>query len=98
MSASSATTDTPLRQAWLRVSRTQAGELVLRDFDVLVQVRLGLSRLHAPVSFGALTVSSRFAMNNPVRSFQRTQIFKAPLFGVLFSIADCYTMKCVERG
>jgi hypothetical protein len=41
-----------------------AGGLAPRDLDVLFQVRLGLSGLHAPVSRGVLAVSSRTVMNN----------------------------------
>jgi len=41
-----------------------AGGLVPLDLDVLFQVRLGLSGLHAPVSPGVLAVSSRIVMNN----------------------------------
>ncbi|MDF0674155.1 MAG: hypothetical protein P0120_07405 [Nitrospira sp.] len=40
------------------------GGLAARDLDVLFQVRLGLSGLHAPVSPGVLAVSSRIVMNN----------------------------------
>jgi hypothetical protein len=36
-----------------------AGGLALPDLDVLLRVRLGLSGLHAPVSLGVSTVSSR---------------------------------------
>ncbi|WHZ28745.1 MAG: hypothetical protein OJF51_003543 [Nitrospira sp.] len=40
------------------------GGLAPRDLDVLFQVRLGLSELHAPVSLGVLAVSSRIVINN----------------------------------
>ncbi|HEU5408577.1 MAG TPA: hypothetical protein VFU48_12470 [Nitrospira sp.] len=48
MNASTATADTPLRQAWPRFSHGQAGRLALRDLNILFQVCLGLSRLRAP--------------------------------------------------
>jgi len=57
MTASTATADTPLRQAWMQGPRIQAGGLAPRDLDVLLRVRLGLSGLHAPVSLGVSTVS-----------------------------------------
>ncbi len=41
-----------------------AGGLAPRDLDVLFQVRLGLSELHAPVSPVVLAVSLRIVMNN----------------------------------
>jgi hypothetical protein len=64
MKASTATADTPLRQAWMQDSRIQAGGLAPRDLDVLLLVRLGLSGLRAPVSHGVWAVSSRTIMNN----------------------------------
>jgi len=64
MNDSTATAYTPLRQAWMQSFRIQAGGLAPRDLDVLVQVRLGLSGLRAPVSRGVLAVSSRTVMNN----------------------------------
>ena len=41
-----------------------AGGLAPPDLDVLLRVRLGLSGLHAPVSLGVSTVSSRAPMNH----------------------------------
>jgi len=64
MSASTATADTPLRQAWMQASRIQAGGLAPRGLDGLFQVRLGLSGLRAPVSHSVLAVSSRTVMNS----------------------------------
>ncbi len=59
MNASTATADTPLRQAWLRYSRIQAGRLAPRGLNVLFQVRVSPSGLRVPVSLGVLAVSSR---------------------------------------
>ncbi|HWV47212.1 MAG TPA: hypothetical protein VN039_14515 [Nitrospira sp.] len=69
------------------------GGLAPHDFVVLVQVRLGLSGLHALVSLWGLTVSSRIAMNKPVRSFQRTQIFTTPIACLLcvLTLEGCVT-------
>jgi hypothetical protein len=74
MTASTAPDDTPLRQAWLPVSRIQAGRLAPRGLDVLFQVRLSLSglRVGVPIALlhamgpthGVLAVSSRTVMNN----------------------------------
>jgi hypothetical protein len=64
MRASTATTDTQLRQASMPTSHMLAGGLAPPDLDVLLRVRLGLSGLHAPVSLGVSTVSSRPPMNN----------------------------------
>ena len=64
MKASTTTANTPLRQAWPWVPHGQAGGLAPRDLNVLFQVRLGLSGLHAPVSLGVSAVSSRSFMNN----------------------------------
>jgi len=64
MTASTATADTPLRQAGMRLRGMPAGGLAPRNLDVLWQVRLGLSGLHAPVSLGVLVVSPRTVMNN----------------------------------
>ncbi|MDF0673481.1 MAG: hypothetical protein P0120_03915 [Nitrospira sp.] len=64
MNASTATADTPLRQAVMQHCGMPAGGLAPRDLDVLYQVRLGLSGLHAPVPLGVLAVSSRTVMNN----------------------------------
>jgi hypothetical protein len=57
MSASTAIADSPLRQASVRLNGTLAGRLAPRDLDVLFQVRLGLSGLHAPVSLGDFAIS-----------------------------------------
>lgn len=64
MSASTATTDTPLRQVGMQLGGMPTGGLALRGLNVLFQVRFGLSGLHAPVSLGVLVVSSRTVMNN----------------------------------
>ena len=56
--------NTPLRQAWPWIPHGQAGGLAPHDLNVLFQVRLGLSGLHAPVSLGVSAVSSRSFMNN----------------------------------
>ncbi|MDH5640979.1 MAG: hypothetical protein OEY28_06770 [Nitrospira sp.] len=64
MNTSTATADTPLRQAWPRCICGQAGRLAPRDLDVLFQVRLALSGLRVPVSPGVWAVSSRTGMNN----------------------------------
>jgi hypothetical protein len=61
---STATADTPLRQAWMPVSRIQAGRLAAHDLDVLFQVRLGRERLRVPASPGISSVSSRTLVNN----------------------------------
>ncbi|WHZ17556.1 MAG: hypothetical protein OJF52_004408 [Nitrospira sp.] len=42
----------------------QAVGLVARSINVLLQGRLPLSRLHAPVSLGVSAISSRILMNN----------------------------------
>lgn len=57
MSAFTTTTNTPLRQAWLRLRCSQAGRLALRDLDRLFQVCLGPSALRVPVSHSVLVVS-----------------------------------------
>jgi hypothetical protein len=54
---STATADTPLRQAIMLIIYILAGGLAPPDLDVLLRVRLGLSGLHAPVSLGVSTVS-----------------------------------------
>lgn len=59
MNAPTATADTLLRQAWLRVHCSQAGRFAPRDFDMLVQVCLGPSAFRMPVSRRILVVSSR---------------------------------------
>jgi hypothetical protein len=57
MSASTAIEDSPLRQASVRLTGMLAGGLAPRGFDVLFQVRLGLSGLRAPVSLGDFAIS-----------------------------------------
>ena len=64
MSVSTATADTPLRQAWPRLVCDQAGRLALRDLNILFQVCFGLSGLRVPVSQGVLALSSRTVINN----------------------------------
>ena len=64
MTASTATTDTPLRHAWLQIARGRLGGLAPRGLNVLFQVRFSLSGLRAPVSLGVLSVSSRTLMNH----------------------------------
>ncbi|MBI5776881.1 MAG: hypothetical protein HY444_05770 [Nitrospirae bacterium] len=64
MDASAAIAESPLRQAGTRTSRVPAGGLAPRSLNVLLQVRLGLSGLHAPVSLGDCAISQRTAMNN----------------------------------
>ena len=54
---STATVDTPLRQASMLIVYIMAGGLAPPDLNVLLRVRLGLSGLHAPVSRGVSTVS-----------------------------------------
>jgi hypothetical protein len=54
---STATADTPLRQASMLIVYILAGGLAPPDLNVLLRVRLGLSGLHAPVSLGVSTVS-----------------------------------------
>ncbi len=61
---STATADTPLRQASMLIVYILAGGLAPPDLNVLLRVRLGLSGLHAPVSLGVSTVSSRAPMNH----------------------------------
>jgi hypothetical protein len=58
MNASTATADTPLRQAWPWFVFGQAARLAPRDLNILFQVCLGLSGLRVPVSHGVLSVSS----------------------------------------
>src|SRR6185312_3887343 len=48
MSASTATADTPLRQAWMPVHRIQADRLATQSVDILFQVCLSSSRLPVP--------------------------------------------------
>ena len=64
MNASAAITDSLLRQADMPLSRMSTGGLVPRDLDVLLQVRLGLSGLHAPISRSDSVISRRTVMNN----------------------------------
>ena len=59
---STATADTQLRQASMLKIHILAGGFAPPDLDVLLRVRLGLSGLHAPVSLGVSTVSSRAPM------------------------------------
>ena len=63
MNASTATADTPLRQAGCAF-HARAGRLAPSDLDVLIQVHLGLSGLRVPVSPGVSSVSSRTVTNN----------------------------------
>ena len=58
MSVSTATADTPLRQAWPWLFRGQSGRLASRDLNLLFEVCFGLSRLRVPVSRSVLAVSS----------------------------------------
>ena len=55
MKDSTATAYTPLRQAWPRFVHGQAGGLAPRCLNVLFQVRLGLSWLHAQDTAGSPT-------------------------------------------
>jgi hypothetical protein len=64
MNASAAITDSSLRQAGMRLCGMPAGGLAPRDLNVLFQVRIGLSGLHAPVSPGDSVISRRTIMNN----------------------------------
>ena len=59
-----ATTDTPLRHASMRLRGMLAGGLAPRGLNVLFQVRLRRKGLRVPVSRGVLAVSSRTVMNN----------------------------------
>ena len=61
---STATADTPLRQASMLIVCILAGGLAPPDLNVLPRVRLGLSGLHAPFSLGVSTVSSRASMKH----------------------------------
>jgi hypothetical protein len=64
MSGSAAITDSLLRQRCTRWPGVQLGGLTARSLDVLFQVRLGLSRLHAPVSRRDCVISRRAIMDN----------------------------------
>jgi len=64
MNASAATAHSLLRQACTQFVGVQAGGLAARPLDVLFQVRLGFSRLRAPVSRRDCALSQRTAMNN----------------------------------
>jgi hypothetical protein len=64
MSASTAITNSLLRQACTRLAGVQAGGLAARFLDVLFQVRLGFSQLYAPVSRRDCVISPRTVMNN----------------------------------
>lgn len=63
MNASAVIADSPLRQAWPRASRGQAGGLVARSVDILFQVCLPSARLRAPVSLGDCAISRRTVVN-----------------------------------
>jgi hypothetical protein len=63
MTASTATTDTPLRQAGMLFCGMPAGGLAPRGFNVLFKYA-SASRGSAPVSLGVLAVLSRTVMNN----------------------------------
>jgi hypothetical protein len=52
------------RRTWTRICDVQADGLLARSLNALFQGRLPLSRLHAPVSFAVLAVSSRTLMNS----------------------------------
>jgi len=62
MNASAAIADSPLRQAGMRLTGMPAGGLAPRSLNVLFQVRLGPSGLHAPVSPGDFAISRRTVM------------------------------------
>jgi len=62
--ASTATVDTPLRQAGMRLRGMPTDGLAPRGLDILSQVCLGLSGLHASVSLGVSSVSSRTFVKN----------------------------------
>jgi hypothetical protein len=64
MNASAAIADSPLRHIGMRIDGMPAGGLAARSFDVLLQVRLTPSRLHAPVSLGDYAISRRTVMNH----------------------------------
>jgi hypothetical protein len=64
MNASAAIADSSLRQAGMRIDGMSAGGLAARSFDVLFQIRLTPSRLHAPVSLGDFAISRRTVMHN----------------------------------
>jgi hypothetical protein len=63
MSTSAAIADSLLRQASMRLWGMLAGGLAARSVNVLFQVRFPPSRLHAPVSQRASTISRRSVMN-----------------------------------
>jgi len=64
MIASAAITNSLLRQACTRRGGVQAGGLAALPLDVLFQVRLGASRLRAPVSRRDCVISRRTVMKN----------------------------------
>jgi hypothetical protein len=64
MNASTATADTPLRQAGMCLDGMPAGGLAPRGLDILFQVCLGHPGLRAPVSLGVLAVSLRTFKNH----------------------------------
>jgi hypothetical protein len=70
MIVSAAITDSLLRHACTRLSCVQAGGLAAQSLNVLFQVRLGPSRLHAPVSLRDSAISQRIVMNNARQHFK----------------------------
>ena len=64
MNASAAIADSPLRQAWTQWPVVQAGGLAVRSVNILFQVCLPPSQLHAPVSRGDYAISRRTVMKN----------------------------------
>jgi hypothetical protein len=64
MSASAAIVHSLLRRAWPRVVSSQAGGLAAQALTVLFHVRLGFSRLRAPVLQRDCAISQRTVMNN----------------------------------
>jgi hypothetical protein len=63
MNVSTATADTPLRHAGMRLGGMPAGRLAPRGLNILFQVCLGLSGLRVPVSLGDCAISRRTVMN-----------------------------------
>ncbi|ALA58875.1 hypothetical protein NITMOv2_2462 [Nitrospira moscoviensis] len=68
MNASTATADTPLRQANMLLPGMLAGVLATQSVNILLQVCLPPSWLCLPVSPGVSAVSSRTAMNHVGRT------------------------------
>jgi hypothetical protein len=64
MNTSAALADSLLRRAWPRRLGGQSGGLAARFLNVLFQVRLGPSRLRAPVSQRDYAISQRTVMND----------------------------------